>query len=88
MQTADIEREIRDFLVKNFLFGRAEALRDDQALLGNVIDSSGLLELMMFLQERFAITIEDEEMAVPENLGSVKNVVAYVSKKIAGKTQG
>jgi acyl carrier protein len=81
MQTADIEREIRKFLVDNFLFGRAEELRDGQSLLGTVIDSTGSLELVTFLQDRFGITVEDEEV-VPENLDSVRNVVTYVVKKL------
>jgi len=83
--TADIERDIRSFLVNNYLFGRPEALPDDASLLGNVIDSSGLLELIMFLQERFGITMEDAEMTVPENFDSVKNVVAFVSRKLGSK---
>jgi len=86
MQTTEIEREIRSFLVNNFLFGSAEALRDDESLLGNVIDSSGTIELIMFLQDRFAITVEDEEIAIPENFDSLKNVVAYVARKLASKT--
>jgi acyl carrier protein len=85
MNQADIERDIRKFLVDNFLFGRAEKLRDDQSLLGTVIDSTGALELVMFLQEHFAIVVGDEDM-VPENLDSVKSVVAYVAKKLAEKT--
>lgn len=85
MQTNEIEREVRAFLVKNFLFGKAEALKDDAALLGGVIDSTGVIELVMFLQEQFAITVEDEEVAAPENFESVKNVVAYVEKKLSAK---
>jgi acyl carrier protein len=84
MNPTDIEREIRNFLVTNFLFGRAEALRDSESLLGTVIDSTGSLELVAFLQERFAITVEDEDV-VPENLDSVKNVVAYVVRKVGAK---
>jgi acyl carrier protein len=88
METTDIEHEIRTFLVNNFLFGRPEALVDEESLLGNVIDSSGSLELMMFLQERFAIVMDDDEMANPETFNSVKNVVAYVSRKLGCETQG
>ena len=84
MQTTDIEREIRSFLVNNYLFGRSEALRDDESLLDNVIDSTGVLELVVFLQESFAITVEDEEV-VPGNLESVKNVVAYIERKLQTK---
>jgi len=85
MNQADIERDIRKFLVDNFLFGRAEKLREDQSLLGTVIDSTGALELVTFLQEHFAIVVADEDV-VPENLDSVKSVVAYVAKKLAEKT--
>ena len=85
MNTADIDRDIRAFLVEHFLFGRAENLRDGEPLQGNVIDSTGALELVVFLQDHFAITVEDDEVT-PENLESVKNVVAYVSRKLASKT--
>lgn len=86
MQTTDIEREIRNFLVNNYLFGRAEALRDDESLLDNVIDSTGVLELVVFLQDSFDITVEDEEV-VPDNLESVRNVVAYVERKLRSKAE-
>ena len=85
MQTAEIEREIQSFVVNHFLFGRAEALRDDAALLGGVIDSTGTIELVMFLQEHFGIKVEDEEIAVPENFDSMKHVVAFVEKKMRSK---
>lgn len=85
MQTTEIEHEIRSYLVDNFLFGRAEALRDDASLLGGVIDSMGAIELVTFLQSRFAITVEDEEVAVPENFASVRSVVAFVEKKLSSK---
>jgi acyl carrier protein len=85
MNKPEIERQIREFLVKNFLFGRSDALRDDTSLLGNVIDSTGALELMAFLQERFSITMDDEDM-VPENLDSVARVVDYVERKISSKS--
>jgi acyl carrier protein len=81
MQTIDIESEVRKFIVTNFLFGRAEALRDDASLLGGVIDSTGAIELVVFLQDRFGITVEDDEV-VPENFDSVKSVVTYVAKKL------
>ena len=84
MQTTDIEREIRSFLVNNYLFGRTDALRDDESLLDNVIDSSGVLELVVFLQESFAIVVDDEDV-VPDNLESVKTVVAFVERKLRNK---
>jgi acyl carrier protein len=84
MHTADIEREIRSFLVDNFLFGRSEALRDDDSLLGGVIDSTGTIDLVVFLQDHFALTVDQEDI-VPENFDSVKHLVAYVAKKLSHK---
>jgi len=84
MNSTDIEREIRKFIVDNFLFGRTDQLRDDDSLLGKVIDSTGALELVGFLQEHFGISVEDDDV-VPENLDSLKNVVAYVEKKLLNK---
>jgi acyl carrier protein len=81
MQTTDIDQEVRTFLTESFLFGRGEALTDDVPLLGNVIDSTGVIELIVFLQERFTITVGDEEVTT-DNLGSVKNVVAFVERKL------
>jgi acyl carrier protein len=81
MQTADIQREIRTFLVDTFLFGRNEELRDDTPLMDKVIDSHGVLELVVFLQERFAIKVEDEDVTT-DNLDSVNKAVAYVTSKL------
>jgi len=85
MQTTDIEREIRGFLINTFLFGRDEQLRDSDSLLGNVIDSTGALELVVFLQERFGINVDDEDV-IPDNFDSVKSVVRYVVKKRGSET--
>ena len=84
MQTADIEQEIRAFVTQNFLMGSSEALNDDASLLGNVIDSTGVIELIVFVQERFVISVEDEEV-MTDNFGSVKNVVAFIEKKLRSK---
>jgi len=86
MNRAEIEREVRNFLINNFLFGRADALPEDGSLQGEVIDSTGAIELVMFLQNSFGINVEDEEVAVPENFDSVKSIVHYVEKKLRSKT--
>jgi acyl carrier protein len=85
MNAQEIDRDIRSFLIENFLFGRAEELRDDVPLQGNVIDSTGALELVAYMQDHFEITVEDHEV-IPENLESVQTVVAYVTRKVAAKT--
>lgn len=84
MQTTDIEQEIRSFITESFLMGGSDALNEDTPLLGNVIDSTGVIELIVFVQQRFTISVEDEEV-MTDNFGSVKNVVAFVEKKLRSK---
>jgi len=86
MQNNDIERDVRSFLVEHFLSGHAEKLRVDGSLLGDVIDSIGVLDLVTYLQDHFNITVEDEEV-VPGNLDTVNNLVAYVARKLGSKAQ-
>ena len=81
---AELPLFVVGFLVDNFLFGRTEEWRDHVSLLGNVIDSTGAIELVTFLQDRFAITVEDNEV-VPENFDTLENVVAYVERKLRSK---
>ena len=66
---------IRRFIFENFLFGEPDdSLGDkDSFLEKGVIDSTGILELVAFLEERFGVKIEDEEL-IPENLDSVNNL--------------
>ena len=74
--------KIRSFIVENFLFGEGDDLKDDVSFLDEgIIDSTGILELVNFLEEEFSITVDDEEL-VPENLDSINNVVAYLEKKM------
>ncbi len=82
MQTVDIERDIRGFVVQHFLSGNATKLRTDGSLLGDVIDSMGVLNLVAYLQEHFGITVDDDEV-VPSNLDIINNLVAYVERKLA-----
>ena len=84
MERAAIERDVRSFLVDEFFRDSTEELSGDGSLLGTVIDSTGILVLVTYLQERFAIVVEDEDV-VPDNLDSVKNVVAYVARKLERK---
>ena len=81
MHTVEIGSELRDFVVTNFLFGKGDDLSDDESLLDNgVIDSTGVLELVSYLQERYDIHIEDDEI-VPANLDSIHNLVDFVGRK-------
>lgn len=84
MQTTDIGQEIRSYLTEEFLFGRTENLNDDMPLLGNVIDSQGVIELVSFVQQRFKIEIDDEDVTT-DNLATLKSVVALVERKLRSK---
>jgi len=78
----DALSEIREFIVDSFMLGRKpEELKDTASLLDlGIIDSTGVLELVGFLEEKYKITIEDEEL-VPDNLDSINNLVSFVQKK-------
>lgn len=77
----DFKSTIKNFIIDNFLFGDDEGLEDDISFLEEgIIDSTGILELITFLEEDFSIKIEDEEM-IPENLDSINNLIAFLNKK-------
>jgi len=73
---------LRAYIMENFLMSDDDsALADGQSLLDTgVIDSTGVLELIQYLEETFGFTVDDEEL-VPENLDSVANLVAFVGRK-------
>jgi len=76
--------KVREYIVDNFLFGEGESLREDTSFLEEgIIDSTGILELVMFLEETYGIKIEDDEL-VPENMDSLQNIAKYLERKVAG----
>jgi acyl carrier protein len=79
-----IKPTIRRYILENFLFTDDEAaLQDgDSFLAGGIIDSTGVLEIMLFIEDTFGIQVNDDEM-LPENLDSVDNLVAFVQRKQA-----
>lgn len=83
-QMTEIEQEVRNFLTETFLFGSGETLNEDVPLLGSVIDSQGAIELVAFIQQRFNIEVQDEEVTI-DNLTSVKSVAALIEKKLYGR---
>jgi len=78
--------EIRQFVVENFLFGQSDKhITDDQSFLeSGIIDSTGVLELIGFLESRFEIAIADDEL-VPANLDSIGRVANFVDSKLKTK---
>jgi acyl carrier protein len=80
---------IRDFVISNFLFGQdGGRLSDTESFLENgIIDSTGVLELVAFLEQQFGIAVGDREL-VPENLDSVVNAAAFVARKLEASGAG
>lgn len=79
---AQLFESLRSFILENYLFtDEQDALKNDDSFLeGNILDSMGILELTHYLEEEFGVKVEDVEM-VPENLDSVNNLVAFISRK-------
>ncbi|NIA15174.1 MAG: acyl carrier protein [Nitrospiraceae bacterium] len=77
-----VREQIREFVLDAFMYGAApEELDDDASFLETgIMDSTGIMELVMFLEEEFDFKVQDTEM-VPENLDSVDNLCQYLSKK-------
>ena len=78
----NLEQTIKNFIIENFIIDDTpEPLNHAQSFLeSGIIDSTGMLELVSFIEETFDIKIEDEEL-IPDNLDSVNNVVKYINKK-------
>lgn len=79
-----LEKQLRSYILQNFLFTEDEsALKNSDSFLAKgLIDSTGIMEVIFFLQEEFGIQVEDAEM-VPANLDSVDNILAFVARKKA-----
>ena len=73
--------KVRSFIVEKFLFGDGEHLAEDTSFLEEgIIDSTGILELVEFLEENYGIIVEDDEL-IPENMDSLIKVARYLGKK-------
>jgi acyl carrier protein len=80
-----LKDKLRNYILENFLFSDdpSDLADDDSFMEKEIIDSTGILEVIEFLEEEAGITIEDEEM-VPENLDSVNRILAFVARKQQG----
>jgi acyl carrier protein len=78
----EIREQVKNFIVTNFFLDlNTIELNDDSSFLDNgYVDSTGMLEVIGFLEETYGISIADDEM-VPENLDSLSNIGAYVTRK-------
>ena len=80
-----IREAIRNFIFENFILDAEDQLKDDDSLLEKgVIDSTGVLELVAFIEEKYNFTVEDEEL-VPENLDSIRNIAEFILRKTTAR---
>lgn len=86
--TTNIKQQVRQFILDNFMMAAAAEIPDDASFMDrHIIDSTGFLELISFVEETFGIQVTDEEM-VPENLDSLNSIERYVQKKRATTAAG
>ena len=77
----EIKEKVKTFIRESFLFDSTAQIEDGDSLLEKgIIDSTGVLELILYLEEEFGIKIEDEEV-IPENLDSVANIENLIMSK-------
>ncbi len=83
-EESGVRRQIHRYILENFLFTDDDEALDDEAsfLEEGVVDSTGILELVMFVEETFGIAVQDEEL-LPENFDSVVQLTRYVLGKLA-----
>jgi acyl carrier protein len=78
----DIQKTVRDFIQQNFIFDPNTALVNDESLLGvGIIDSTGVLELIGYLEEKFQLQFGDDEL-VAENFDTILKITAFLQKKL------
>lgn len=79
---AELEPTIRKFIAENLMYRNDLSISDEESLLDNgVIDSTSVLELILFVEQNFGIEVRDEEV-VPDNFDSVKRIGDYVRSKL------
>lgn len=82
MKEIELKSDIRNFIVENFLYGNNDGFNDDISFMEKgLIDSTGILELVAFVEEKYGISVTDEEL-LPENFDSVNNLSRYILNKI------
>jgi acyl carrier protein len=78
-----IEQELRKYVLENYLFNQKRALLNSDSFMEmGIIDSTGVLELVSYLEEKYAIEIDAEEL-IPENLDSIDHLTQFIQRKLA-----
>lgn len=82
----DVKEVVRKFLLDNFVMGSDITIADGASFMeGHILDSTGFIELISFIEETFGVKVDDEEM-LPENFDSLANIENYLGRKLAAGT--
>jgi acyl carrier protein len=82
----DYIKELKEFVINNFMFGQGDSLENDTDFFDKgIIDSTGTLELVSFIEEKYNISVLDNEL-IKENLSSLTKVDEYIKKKLASES--
>jgi acyl carrier protein len=77
----EIKKQVRAFVTSNFYVADPAALEDGASLLnGGIVDSTGMLEVISFIEDTFGVTVEDSEM-LPDNLDSIERIANFIARK-------
>ena len=78
----DLRSEIKKYIIENFLYGEDDnTLGDDVSFLENgIIDSTGVLELVSFVQNTYGVKVADEEL-IPDNFDTLSKIEAFIMRK-------
>ena len=77
----DVRSRIREFVLSNFYVPAGDAIADETSLFeGGYVDSTGVLELIVFIESAFGVTVADAE-TVPENLDSIARIASFIDRK-------
>lgn len=77
----ETEEIVRNFIIETFLFGEDNGIKPSDSLIDQgIIDSTGVLELVGFIEENFKIEVDDSEL-VPDNLDSIERICKFIKQK-------
>lgn len=84
LSDTEIRKKLRAFIKNNFLLGNDASLNDtDSFMEKGIVDSTGILEVVSFVEDNFGFKIADEEL-LPENLDSINNLVKFITARAKG----
>lgn len=80
-----VKQSVKSYILENVLYGAGEDTLsyEDSFLEKGIIDSTGIMEIVIFIEEEYGFSIYDEEL-IPENLDSINNLSRFIKGKIGG----